>query len=52
MKTNRSFGDLFRVCSFKREVGEGFGKCMRLDEASGCWTGFKTNIRKKNFGMI
>lgn len=45
--TKRGFGSLLRICSIKREAGEGFGKCMSLDVTSGCWTGFKTKIRKK-----
>lgn len=45
--TERGFGDPFRICSIKREASEGFGKYMRLDVASGCWTGFKTKIREK-----
>lgn len=52
LRTKRSFGDLSRIYSFKRKVGEGFGKCIRLDVASGYWTGFKTKIKKKKFGLF
>jgi len=32
--TNRSFDDLFRVCSIKRKTGEGLGKCRSLNVGS------------------
>lgn len=51
LETIRGFGDLFGACSIKRKAGECFGKCMRLNVGSGCWTRFKTKIQKELLGM-